>query len=50
MGIAFGILGLSTFAAMFGMGYCLTSKKQIIEKNATLEARIKILERETKGA
>jgi len=46
MGIAFGLLGLSTFAAMFGMGYCLTSKKQILEKNATLEAKIKTLEEE----
>ena len=45
MGLAFGILGLLTFGAMFGMGYCLTSKKQIKEKNIELEERIRQLEK-----
>ena len=41
MGLAFGILGFLTFASMFGMGYCLTSKghlkDEIKEANKMLE-------------
>jgi len=43
MGLAFGVLGFLTFASMFGMGYCLTSKGHLKEKILELEKELKDL-------
>ncbi len=42
MGLALGILGILTFASMFGMGYCLTKKSHIKDE---LEATKKELDK-----
>ncbi len=41
MGLAFGILGILTFASMFGMGYCLTSKGHLKDRIIELEKELK---------
>ncbi len=41
MGMAFGILGFLTFASMFGMGYCLTSKGHLKDRITELEKQLK---------
>ena len=41
MGLAFGVLGFLTFASMFGMGYCLTSKGHLKDRINELEKQLK---------
>ena len=43
MGLALGILGMTTFIAMFGMGYCMTKKSHIKDENEALKKELKIL-------
>jgi len=40
MGFAFGLLGSLTFAAMFGLGYCLTSRKGLQKEIDSLKHEI----------
>ena len=41
MGMALGILGMTTFISMFGMGYCLTSKGHLKDRINELEKEVK---------
>lgn len=40
MGMALGILGMTTFLSMFGMGYCLTKKSHLVDENRKLQEEL----------
>lgn len=48
MGMALGLLGMTTFLSMFGMGYCMTKKSQLNDKVKEMEEKVRRLNKEVK--